>query len=813
MTYNNTNVKHEYEMVFNDLRLKSMLSVYNNIKSLASSEYKYVILSVSKNMPGRKANRRVVELKSSMDTKTLKVLDAKFEEKTTISTYKEDIGGGLQIRHRTSSEIPTGRTEFSITDNPFIALKLRYRVSIGDWDYDFNIGVESNDIKAIAVALDDKAVTDDFEDFATYMESRDTHKMSIEVEYHGVDLSPDKIIEAKTRVIDGLAIEGGSVYDIHKISKLISNNFDKTRRLVGLTDLINKPVGLNKIKYAEMIPNITKYYLSPKLDGERCLVILGIESYALTMAGSIPLAHSQPYNTLLDAEMYDGKYIVFDLLHDNKTYFAYSMFVDRLRYLREIKLPDGFELQAFDEIQDASDIERHYLRYLDAGLRTDGLIFTPLYINSSKPLTGVPIRYFDDRIYKWKPPTSLTIDFSVFAVPANLVGAYPFKPRDGYEMYVLCCASSPHDRSNFYLTDIFPEIRSERKQVMFQTSIIRCRQDAISASTKGVAVYYHPTQMKSKEDLETYPSIVNTVSEFRVTHTGQMEFVRVRQDKTVEFSLGLNYGNNIRTAESIFFNALNPLSIQMMRDAKTEYFVNKKSKAYGAIKANNIVKDMLFANYVQSSRVVDLCCGKGQDLRRCFRSKVTSLVGIDSSLDALEEMNERKYQIVRNAPMKITLIHADLNAEMINEDKQSELRGDVILINFAIHYLVRDDASLARLVKQIDLLGEGQYKVIITCFDGKSVLNALDSNGEFVRERYHIKLRTKSNRGGLPEIDVWHHFSLEPITECLIDSDWLIEGFKRYKLKLVASKLFDSSSVSGEDKEYHNLYRYYVFSR
>jgi hypothetical protein len=344
---------------------------------------------------------------------------------------------------------------------------------------------------------------------------------------------------------------------------------------------------------------------------------------------------------------------------------------------------------------------------------------------------------------------------------------------------------------NFYLIDIFPDIHSDRKQLMFQTSI-----------RKNVAVYYHNSST----------SIVNTISEFRVNSDGSIEFIKVRTDKTAELNTGTQYGNNIRTAESIYFNALNPLTLQKMRDTEVEYFVNKKTRKHAAIKANNKVKDMLFETYIKrlgSCRLVDMCCGKGQDMKRCFDSKVTTLIGIDSSLDALEEMNERKYFIVRNSPMKVVLVHADLNKETVNIEE----KGDVILINFAIHYLVHNTETLNRLIDQLDLLGDKKYTVIITCFDGKSVLDSLDENGEFKREKYYIKKQTtKSSRGEMPVIEVLHHFSNEPIPEYLLDSEWMINGFKS-KFNLVSTRLFDTKDVEGEDKEYHNLYRYYVFTR
>jgi DNA-directed RNA polymerase delta subunit len=791
--YNNNHTTREYEMVIGDLRVRSILSAYSEIKKHSPAESKSVILSVSKNILGMKSIRRVVEY-----TKNILIKDV-FERKSVIDTLVEDIGSNLKLRHRTSEEVKVGTTEFIQSDNPFISIKVRNKLRVGDWDYDFNIGIESSDIFVISDVHTKSIVTDDYDDFVSYVESRDTHKMSIEIEYRGSDLSPDKIIEAKSILINGLVVEGGSVYDLHKVARMISNNFAKTKRIISLTDIINKPIGLNKIKFDEISSSISSYYLSPKLDGERCLIVLSEESYVLTMSGASNIDYSQKHETLLDAEYYDNKFIIFDLLYDDGTHFAYSLFEDRLKYLRELKLPNNFSIQIFDEVLNPSDVVNKYYSYLSLGLNTDGFILTPKHINSEKPLTGVPIRYFDDKIYKWKPPENMTIDFLVLNVPHNLVGVKPFIPINGKQMYVLCCASSMKDRVNFFLNDIFPEIRSDRKQIMFQVSIRR--QDL----RKNFSVYYWNLLEKGSSNED----IVNTISEFKVDINGDMHFIKIREDKTSEYKMGVQFGNNIRTAESIFFNALNPLTLDTIKDEKVEYFVHKKTNKHTAVKANNNIKNMLFATYIQSqglTKVVDLCCGKGQDLKRYHDCKVTTLIGIDSSLNALEEMNERKYSIIRYSPMKIVLIQADLNTTTVtNEEK-----GNVVVINFAIHYLVHNYETLNRLCRQMDDLTEKGYTIIITCFDGKSVLEALDVNDEFKRDKYYIKL---IKRDTVCRIGVKHHFSNNIIEENLLDSEWLISGFKNNMFNLKSTKIFDSQGIDGEDKEYHNLYRYYVFEK
>ena len=66
------------------------------------------------------------------------------------------------------------------------------------------------------------------------------------------------------------------------------------------------------------------------------------------------------------------------------------------------------------------------------------------------------------------------------------------------------------------------------------------------------------------------------------------------------------------------------------------------SRILGLKQFNNWVKSVLINDYAKSGySVLDLCCGKGGDLKKFQHAKIAHLVGVDFSARSIQDMKER----------------------------------------------------------------------------------------------------------------------------------------------------------------------------
>jgi hypothetical protein len=461
---------------------------------------------------------------------------------------------------------------------------------------------------------------------------------------------------------------------------------------------------------------------------------------------------------------------------------AFDNFSVRWDKLKDIALPDNFRLKDIRRIKALTEIRLFYEEISKNLVAVDGIIFIPSIRNSLQAVKRAPIAYYDDKIYKWKPSHLLTLDFYVTDAPPKLKGLPPFDKKK-----VLCCGANIRIIKLFRLTDYYA-LNREYRMIPFQP--------ALDNMIFGI-------------DLD----VPNGVYEFSYTQS-QFKMLRAREDKTRDAERGMGFGNDFAVADKTFFSAVNPVLIEQFEGLTSEYFHKAKPEAYKELtKHNNLVKGNLLRIIPRNSFVIDLASGLGQDLIKYNKLNIKTLLCSDISLDALEELNMRRYNLQN--PMRLMIRHVDLklpHEEVVEKLNIGTTKANVVVINLAIHYLISDLDSLSNFMNIVDgILDHGGY-FIFTTFDGVRVRDYIEtkqsSDGKFAIKRLYAEY------DNISKISVKHHFG-EEYEENLLDGKWLRQEIVKRQYIFIKSLFFNDveNTLDPVDLAYSSLYVGYVFKK
>lgn len=187
----------------------------------------------------------------------------------------------------------------------------------------------------------------------------------------------------------------------------------KTKRFVGA-----QPITFNRQTYIKG----KAYYLTHKLDGERRLLIINSSSSKLISSKLNFTKFNIPYrkglkNTVLDGELFLGKFYVFDILYYKG------------KDTRNIKLTNRLEIldKAIKEIKSKKVIPKEYLSPYENTVCKNFFKLKRKYAGAVKKGTVDGIIFTPDEPYKtaislkWKPTNILSIDFKIKKLGNNTV--------------------------------------------------------------------------------------------------------------------------------------------------------------------------------------------------------------------------------------------------------------------------------------------------------------------------------------------------------------------------------------------------------
>ena len=450
----------------------------------------------------------------------------------------------------------------------------------------------------------------------------------------------------------------------------------------------------------------------------------------------------------------------------------------------------------------------------------DGLIFNQNY------------KYYESRVYKWKPPNLLTLDFLIKRPLSTMVGLSDIPIKKGYDVYLLFCGIR---------ADLFKSLR-ERKITGYNELFadIKMRSDYFPMHFLPNYLYYHPIQGDRFDDASVPLDLNNQIGEF-ILEDGQWKLVRLRYDKLKDAQEGLFYGNDYKTCKGTWDMIHNPLTLDDLCNPGKMYFMKSKSSKHVAMtNFNSFVKSMLTLevkynpiNTPQETTVIDLASGKGQDIFRYLEAGVGTLVAVDIDQDALDELEKRRLSAVKGHT-QVMVKKMDLSQPFTQSVAGFASLGvercNFIFCNFAIHYLISSAKSLDNLVGLVDKMLIPGGKFVFTCFDGRRVYDLVSGTGKY---------ESKDGDGGVPsysiekkfsgdkfetygqKISVKLPFSPDPYEEYLVDIDNVISHFEKKgyevekhssfsyylpKFKINNEKVY--SQLTDDDKKFVSLYSY-----
>jgi mRNA capping enzyme, catalytic domain len=303
----------------------------------------------------------------------------------------------------------------------------------------------------------------------------------------------------------------------------------------GTKQLLPQVVSLNiNSLYDVLLPNIKEYYVSPKLDGIRAIVFMDNKNkkyYAVSnVLSSLTLldfgcssdqTDIQEGETILDTELYEDRFYIFDIIaYRGKPVFK-EIYRDREKYID--KLLDDFKgcynlikKQSFDlahtNLKNVLDIKWEF--------DTDGLVFTPSNLN-----------YISSVVFKWKPSTHLSIDFLIRENSLN-VGINRKVANKLYSFEKL--------RNTFSKDTYGPMIFDPTYQPLKQI--------------KNINVINHISDIDNK----SWPGLTNKVVAECVWNN-KWDIIKIREDRQILVDKGRYFGNNARVADLIWQSIFWPI--------------------------------------------------------------------------------------------------------------------------------------------------------------------------------------------------------------------------------------------------------------
>lgn len=601
----------------------------------------------------------------------------------------------------------------------------------------------------------------------------------------------------------------------------------------GFKQLGNNPKALTKHNYInDVLPNINKYYITDKAEGERCFLLISqTSSYYITSTNKVNINSDVSKifkgECIFDCELINKIPYIFDVILYNSENVSVKPFYERLRVLNEVSnlgsrdqklnVKKYYKLEFNTYQKTIMDVYRYKTKQ---SYEVDGLIFTEMTQNYNKTSN-----------LKWKPPNKLTIDFLV------LSDTIKKQTKSQKQSYILANGINSSTANIFGITpnqefsDLVKQYsNNDYIPVPFYNSLIP-------------NIFYYESD---NTDLNGH--IVELSLD---TKNNKWIFYRIREDREIELKNGTYYGNNYKVAEMTLQSILNPLSLKELTSSihilKYNMYFKKQDDSYKIIKKfNNYAKNMLIRKQKNVNNVIDLASGRGGDLEKYIDAGVKNLLMLEIDIDAIDELLERKYRILPNSQnsCNLTILRMDLNKNykdniaiidnnFTNVDKYLNNIPNYkaesvqsIHCHFAMHYLLKDKKSAENIASFISHYLEKGGRFTMTLFNGRRVFDLLKKyNGKWSpNKKYMIeyKGRMPSKFSGFGHnINVLLPLTDKPYEEPLVDLLNIENIFKKYKLELFEMRNFtyimeyytDGEDIIGDDAIFGSLYDYVIFEK
>jgi hypothetical protein len=639
----------------------------------------------------------------------------------------------------------------------------------------------------------------------------------IEIEYIGMDMLDLNILKDKSDyLLSFLHIYKNQLIELNY---LLTDTYSHTK--LTFQDIMNQAITLDKYQYYKHENNLylfDNYLITEKLDGERVLLfIINSNMYLIHSNKKIhkKINISNTNITMaLDCEYFNNdendkndQIYIFDVLYYNKTKVINIGYVERIKYFENCK-------QITDQIKDYDikykDFEQINNTTEEYKLET---LVHKFYTNkiSEHNIDGIIISepnnsYYNTNNYKWKPVEYNTIDFYCKYYQQQKV-----KDKIIYKYKIYVKVNINYKKKINIDTKNILKIESEDSKIHLLFTPSLKHDDYIFESNLSDI---DDKIVELKKNMDTW----------------KWELVKIRTDKKT--------ANHLFTAEQIYMNYYNPLTIEMLynaNDLKAHYFKTSNTNVVIHFKDwNNNVKKYIFEHYLKGTKkLLDLGAGRGADINKYCNYNIQEVIMADNDIMALHEIVvDRKKNITKNSfSPKIHVVKLDLtsnylllNDNIVNQTNVNKVDG--ILISMAIHYFAFADTLLLNLIEFINLILEPGGLIAISLLNGKKVYELLKkNNGEWKvsPNKFYIDFENKNIQhekyNKYTGINIKLPFSNDELyTEKLMDVDYIIRVFKKNKMYLELSKSFlefdiKNVNLDNDDKQYVDLHHMLLFRK
>ena len=793
-------VSVELEYKFKNMVLADMREVYSNIiknkHDIAITSY-VIIMSTEESS----SNVKALRLKADLTSKTKHGEIKQRIKNINMGDYTITIASEKKVAYEAlAAEVNKNRNKY---------VRVIYRMSVvqGSWSYDFShitstTNVTSTAIKCIQAEMFTMTLTPE-----TFLKDKVGTDVELEVEFIG-DVLTDEILNEPLMIIKN---DDGYQNALYNVAVLIGRtDADKFRSTLGLKRLVAQVQELDRTQYIDVTQHPENYFISEKKDGIHAVLhaengVLNIitnrlETVSITSKATI----------LVEGEVVGDTIYLFNVLTSenfSEKIPKFKEYADKLKNkLYKIKTKEFLP---------------YSVKNIEKIPKGEGIIF----VNQ------------DSKSYKWKYPEHISIDFLAQHVPKRLCTSEKYMQKDKFA-YILLNGINRAMYTRLSLPGYVEYPIYNYSPYPFQQL---------------------PVYFGDRDDLH------NKIIELKLRRSGknvvepyEWELLRVRDDRQVEVDRGNYFGNDYIIAQKIWFTMIYPFDYDALINPNNidSYFSKESSDVYYAQRRfNSNVKWELYKK-THGELLVDLAAGRGQDINKAF-DYFNSALFVDKDIVALEELQRRR--LSRPEHKKFTKKDAEIkkNISQATKDSSKHLledvkrkhtdklysnilaadlndpykknvqaimdlipsKADTVMMNFAIHYMIADEASLYNLVNLITNIISDGGKFVFTCFNGERVHKITESS--YCNEKYCIK---RDYNGGFGEsgqlIQVKLPFAKDSfMVEPLVNIEWVIKTFAKRNFKLLERGSFGEylpqfgKGLDDLDKEYIQLYEFVILEK
>ncbi|XP_023563273.1 mRNA cap guanine-N7 methyltransferase [Octodon degus] len=346
-------------------------------------------------------------------------------------------------------------------------------------------------------------------------------------------------------------------------------------------------------------------------------------------------------------------------------------------------------------------------------------------------------------------------------------------------------------------TPVCEEVDISRKRKKFEDGLVEesssCGEDTPSKRNLGVEIV---SEEKGSGDADSYSKKRKTETD-GVPSTGDSAL----KNRTLELNdvpekqkfQKLEEGHS--SAVAAHYNELQEVGLEKRSQSRIFYLRN----------FNNWIKSVLIGEFLEKIRqkkthditVLDLGCGKGGDLLKWRKGRISKLVCTDIADISVKQCQQR-YEDMKNRRdneylFNAEFITADSSKELlIDKFRDPEMCFDICSCQFVCHYSFESPEQADMMLRNAcERLSPGGY-FIGTTPNSFELIRRLEASetGSFGNEIYTVKFQKK---GDYPLFGCKYDFSLEGVVdvpEFLVYFPLLTQMLKKYNMKLVYKKTF-----------------------